>query len=70
MLQKAIKGFVVMSEELDRVYTAFINNQVCSLNFLFTPHTNVNHTHITERERLMGRGGFKVYAEPAAKTMS
>ncbi|PVD36438.1 hypothetical protein C0Q70_03422 [Pomacea canaliculata] len=31
MLQKAIKGFVVMSEELDRVYTAFINNQVPGL---------------------------------------
>jgi len=27
-LQKAIKGFVVMSEELELVYTAFINNTV------------------------------------------
>uniref|UniRef100_A0A1I8GGQ9 DHC_N2 domain-containing protein n=1 Tax=Macrostomum lignano TaxID=282301 RepID=A0A1I8GGQ9_9PLAT len=30
-LKKAIKGFVVMSEELDSVYTAFINNQVPKL---------------------------------------
>ena len=27
-LQKAIKGFVVMSLELDKVYTCFLNNQV------------------------------------------
>ena len=27
-LQKAIKGFVVMSEELEMVYNAFLNNQV------------------------------------------
>jgi len=27
-LQKAIKGFVVMSQELDQMYTAFINNQL------------------------------------------
>ena len=27
-LQKAIKGLVVMSEELERVYAAFMNNQV------------------------------------------
>ncbi|XP_046331899.2 dynein axonemal heavy chain 6-like [Haliotis rufescens] len=30
-LQKAIKGFVVMSEELERVYNAFLNNQVPQL---------------------------------------
>lgn len=30
-LQKAIKGFVVMSEELELVYTAFLNSQVPSL---------------------------------------
>ena len=30
-LQKAIKGFVVMSEELEMVYTAFLNNQVPQL---------------------------------------
>jgi dynein heavy chain, axonemal len=28
MLQKAIKGFVVMSSELDQMYTAFLNNQL------------------------------------------
>lgn len=27
-LQKAIKGFVVMSETLEEVFTAFMNNQV------------------------------------------
>lgn len=27
-LQRAIKGFVVMSEELENVFTALINNQV------------------------------------------
>lgn len=27
-LQKAIKGLVVMSEELEEVFTAFINNTV------------------------------------------
>jgi dynein heavy chain len=27
-LQKAIKGFVVMSQELDQMYNAFINNQI------------------------------------------
>lgn len=27
-LQKAIKGFVVMSESLEQVFTAFLNNQV------------------------------------------
>ena len=27
-LKKAIKGFVVMSEELDKVFSAFLNNQV------------------------------------------
>lgn len=27
-LQKAIKGLVVMSEELERIYTSFLNNQV------------------------------------------
>lgn len=30
-LQKAIKGFVVMSEELEMVYNAFLNNQVPGL---------------------------------------
>ena len=30
-LQKAIKGYVVMSEELERVYTAFLNNAVPQL---------------------------------------
>jgi dynein heavy chain len=30
-LQKAIKGFVVMSEELEMIYTAFLNNQVPKL---------------------------------------
>ena len=30
-LQKAIKGFVVMSLELDEVYTCFTNNQVIKL---------------------------------------
>ncbi|BFZ25685.1 hypothetical protein BsWGS_28724 [Bradybaena similaris] len=29
-LQKAIKGFVVMSEDLERIYNAFLNNQVPS----------------------------------------
>ena len=43
-LQKAIKGFVVMSEELERVYNAFMNNQVwapadhCLYNFHFNPN--------------------------------
>ena len=27
-IQKAIKGFVVMSEQLEKVYTSFLNNQV------------------------------------------
>ncbi len=27
-VQKAIKGFVVMSQELDQMYTAFLNNQL------------------------------------------
>ena len=27
-LKRAIRGLVVMSEELDRVYRAFVNNQV------------------------------------------
>ena len=27
-LQKAIEGLVVMSEEMDRIYTSFLNNQV------------------------------------------
>lgn len=27
-LQKAIAGLVVMSEEMDRIYTSFLNNQV------------------------------------------
>jgi dynein heavy chain len=27
-LQKAIKGFVIMSQELDQMYTAFLNNQL------------------------------------------
>ena len=30
-LQKAIKGFVVMNEELEMVYHCFLNNQVPSL---------------------------------------
>ena len=30
-LKKAIRGFVVMSEELESVYTAFTNNQVPNL---------------------------------------
>ena len=30
-LQKAIKGFVVMSEELEMVYNAFLNNQVSAV---------------------------------------
>ena len=30
-LQKAIKGFVVMSEELEMIYTSFLNNQVPQL---------------------------------------
>ena len=30
-LQKAIKGYVVMSEELDAVYTSFLNSQVPNL---------------------------------------
>lgn len=29
-LQKAIEGLVVMSEEMDRIYTSFLNNQVPS----------------------------------------
>ncbi|KAJ0033357.1 hypothetical protein NQD34_000464 [Periophthalmus magnuspinnatus] len=29
-LQKAIGGLVVMSEEMDRIYTSFLNNQVPS----------------------------------------
>ena len=30
-LQKAIRGFVVMSEELEMIYTSFLNNQVPQL---------------------------------------
>ena len=30
-LQKAIKGFVVMNEELEMVYNCFLNNQVPGL---------------------------------------
>ncbi len=30
-LQKAIKGFVVMSVELEKIYNSFINNQVPSM---------------------------------------
>ena len=33
-LQKAIKGFVVMSLELDKVYTCFLNNQVGVVLFM------------------------------------
>ena len=32
-LQKAIKGLVVMSLELDKVYTNFLNNQVSQVRF-------------------------------------
>lgn len=32
-LQRAIKGFVVMSEELENVFMAFVNNQVLLLIF-------------------------------------
>lgn len=31
MLSKAIAGFVVMSEEMEKVYNSFINNQVPTL---------------------------------------
>lgn len=31
-LQRAIKGFVVMSEELETVFTALINNQASFYN--------------------------------------
>lgn len=31
-LQRAIKGFVVMSEELETVFTALINNQASLYN--------------------------------------
>ena len=30
-LKKAIKGFVVMNEQLERMYNSFINNQVPAL---------------------------------------
>jgi len=29
-LQRGIKGFIVMSEELEDIFVALINNQVCS----------------------------------------
>lgn len=33
-LQRAIKGFVVMSEELENIFMAFVNNQVLLSMFL------------------------------------
>jgi len=42
-LKKGVKGLVVMSEDLESMYYAFLNNQVSNLPYKFYPRNNLCH---------------------------